>query len=252
MSNKVVQAVLFAKYTSSNFKALYGRLPGSTTYTKDYIQIPESVSTRLRPVLGGNGTNVPVQYVWPGGTQPGHFSWSTDRFHLRWETDTPPRPWKLGAVGTDPVASLPGNPALRTEAQADAQLSAIDNSGTKPWLIAVKLADDGNRLHLRVYFENPPAALQDRNLSQLPQKVREEIANLGSSASGFVDWSNGIRPVAPVRAQKLVNEIVDALARDPNVLLVGPPGTGKSVALEDLRGLYSSQAVDANRKLTIF
>lgn len=242
MSNKVVQAVLFAKYTSSNFKALYGRLAGSTTYTKDYIQIPESVSTRLRPVLGGNGTNVPVQYVWPGGTQPGHFSWSTDRFHLRWETDTPPRPWKLGAVGTDPVASLPGNPALRTEAQADAQLSAIDNSGTKPWLIAVKLADDGNRLHLRVYFENPPAALQDRNLSQLPQKVREEIANLGSSASGFVDWSNGIRPVAPVRAQKLVNEIVDALARDPNVLLVGPPGTGKSVALEDLRGLYSSQA----------
>lgn len=49
-------------------------------------------------------------------------------------------------------------------------------------------------------------------------------------------------PAPEVRAKKLVQEILDALSRDPNVLLVGPPGTGKSVALEDLRGLYSPRS----------
>lgn len=244
-NNKIVQAVLFAKYTSSNFRALYGRLPGTTTYTKDYIQLPETVSTRLRPVLGLDGMNVPVRFVWPNGSQTGHFSWSTDRFHLRWPTDTPPPPWKLGSVGQDDVASLPGDPTLRVEEQAEAQFKAIDNSGSKPWLVAVKLVGDENTLHLRVYFENPPPELADRSLSRLPKKVRDEMANLaGNAASGFVDWSNSIRPVPAVRAQKLVQEIAESLQRDPNVLLVGPPGTGKSVALEDLRVLYTRRASD--------
>lgn len=42
------------------------------------------------------------------------------------------------------------------------------------------------------------------------------------------------------RAPALVARIKDALSRDPNVLLVGPPGTGKTVALEDLRAEYES------------
>lgn len=244
MSNAIVQAVLFARYTESNFKALYGRLRSSTTYSKDYIQIPESVASRLRPVLGGHGEDVPVEYRWPGGAQEGNFSWSTDRYHLRWETDTPPAPWKLGTVGVDPAASIPGDNTKRTEAEADAQFASIAASGTKPWLLAVKLAGDGNRLHLRVYFENPPAGLADRGTIQLPEKVRDGMNTLGGNAgSGFVDWSDSVRSVT-VRAQKLVEEIVEALQRDPNVLLVGPPGTGKSVALEDLRSLYSRQASD--------
>lgn len=242
MARKLVQAVLFAKYNPTNFKALYGRLPGSTTYTKDYIQIPESVSARLKPVLNGPGNRVDVEYVWPTGSQAGHFAWSTDRYHLKWDTDKPPLPWKLGQVGADPATSLPGNTSLRTEAAADQQLSAIDTSQVKPWLLAVKLAGEGNRLHLRVYFENPPAGLQDRSLAILPQKIRQEIAQMGQAGTGFVDWSGGIMPAPEVRAKKLVKEILDALARDPNVLLVGPPGTGKSVALEDLRNLYAARA----------
>lgn len=244
MSNQLVEAVLFARYNASNFKALYGRLRDSTTYTKDYFQIPESVSAKLKPVLGGSGDRVEVEYVWPGGSQHGHFHWSTDRYHLKWETDTPPRPWKLGQVGVDPFASLPGDPSKRTEAAGDAQLAAIEQSGTKPWLVAIKLAGEGNRLHLRVYFENPPAGLSDRGLSQLPKKLRDEISKLpANSGTGFVDWSGNMQaPLQRTRATKLVEEIQAALARDPNVLLVGPPGTGKSVALEDLRQLYSQHA----------
>ena len=242
MARKLVQAVLFARYNPTNFKALYGRISGSTTYTKDYIQIPEAVSTRLKPVLDGSGNRVDVEYVWPTGSQAGHFAWSADRYHLKWDTDRPPLPWKLGQVGVDPATSLPGDTSQRTEPAADQQFSAIDTSQVKPWLLAVKLAGEGNRLHLRVFFENPPAGFLDRSLASLPEKIRQEIARLGQAGTGFVDWSDGIMPAPEVRAKKLVNEILEALARDPNVLLVGPPGTGKSVALEDLRSLYSTRA----------
>src|SRR5213593_4756762 len=49
--------------------------------------------------------------------------------------------------------------------------------------------------------------------------------------------------VQPVRATKIVKRVLEALNRDPNVLLVGPPGTGKSVALEDLRLLFEGRGV---------
>jgi 5-methylcytosine-specific restriction protein B len=242
MSNKIVEAVLFAKYTDSNFKALYGRLLRSTKYSKDFIQLPEDVSSRLQVLFNAGASDVPVEYVWPTGGQTGNFSWSSDRYHLNWQTDSPPAPWKLGVVGNDPATSLPGNPSLRTEAQADPQYAAITAGGTSPWLVAVKLHGEGNRLHLRVYFDNPSTALADRGVSQLPQEVRAAMGNLGRAASGVVEWTNAIRRPATARAKKLVEEVLDALARDPNVLLVGPPGTGKSVALEDLRSLYVAKA----------
>lgn len=242
MTKRLVEAVLFARYNSANFKALYGRLPGSTTYTKDYIQIPESVSGDLRRVLRAESERVDIQYVWPDGQQLGHLAWSVDRYHLKWETDNPPKPWRLGDTGNDPAASLPGDRSLRTEADADAQFSAITASETRPWLLAIKLANDPNRLHLRVYFENPAAGFEDRAVAHLPQRLRDGIAGLSAAVgSGIVDWSPGIAsaPSSVIRAKKLVAQIVNALERDPNVLLIGPPGTGKSVALEDLQNIYA-------------
>ena len=41
---------------------------------------------------------------------------------------------------------------------------------------------------------------------------------------------------------RVVSQVLDALSRGPNVLLVGPPGTGKTVALEDLRELFEKGA----------
>ena len=125
---------------------------------------------------------------------------------------------------------------------------AIDNSALLriliriPWLLAIILAGDENRLHLRVYFEQPPAELADRGTAQLPDILQDKINTLTRSEAGssFVNCSNTTPP--PVRAKNLVIEVEEALTRNPNVLLIGPPGSSKSVALEDLNKLYSSNS----------
>ena len=99
----------------------------------------------------------------------------------------------------------------------------------------MKLADEGNLLHLRVYLERPPAGQEGRATSTLPQGLRHAMAALPGKKSGGA-WEVG-RAIA-ARAPALVAHIQEALSRGPNVLLVGPPGTGKTVALEDLRALY--------------
>jgi 5-methylcytosine-specific restriction protein B len=43
-----------------------------------------------------------------------------------------------------------------------------------------------------------------------------------------------------VRAQAIVDQVLSAFKTSPNVLLVGPPGTGKSVAMEDIREAFES------------
>lgn len=243
MAGRPVEVVLFARYSRSNYKALYGRLGNKTAYTQDYIQIRDDVAQILKPLLSPDGDKSEVEYAWPNGSKVGHFTWSHDRNHLKWDTDKPPAPWTLGDLATNPDVSLPGDTSKREEAAADAQEKAIADAGWKPWLVAVKLADEDRKLHLRVYFENPPPARADRGIGQLPERLQKAIQELPDRfATGVIDWSGGIMPTPEVRAKKLVKEILDALARDPNVLLVGPPGTGKSVALEDLRNLYTARA----------
>lgn len=245
MNGRNVIGVLIVKFTRSNYKALYGRLDNDTTYTKDYIQIPAAVSSELRKVIENGGGGVDVEYAWPGGgRQAGRFHWSTDRYHLKWDTNDPPPPWTLGNVGPDSVASLNGDRSLRTAVDGDRQLEEIEEAGHKPWLLAIILAGEHRRFHLRVYFEIPPNDLEDRGINQLPEVLQRAIHDLDESSLGtaFVYLGNGIPAMsASIRAKKLVTAIRRALSRDPNVLLIGPPGTGKTVALEDLRLLYSSE-----------
>jgi 5-methylcytosine-specific restriction protein B len=54
------------------------------------------------------------------------------------------------------------------------------------------------------------------------------------SSGGALVFSGGRAP----RAAKLVSRVLAALDKDPNVLLIGPPGTGKTVVLEELREHY--------------
>lgn len=238
MSQQRVRAVIFARYTISNFKALYGRLRSSSSYSKDYFQINGAAAPRIAEALGFANERLNVTYAWPGGEQAnGYFMFSKDRFHLGWETNNPPSPWRVGQVGRHPETSLEGTPDLQSEVDANQVFEAINDGGTKPWLVAVNLAGEGGKLHTRVYFEHPPASLPDRGLDQLPREVVGAIKGLPQGLGlGVLSWDDAKR--REPRAPAVVNAVLEALEREPNVLLVGPPGTGKSVALEDLRDLY--------------
>jgi 5-methylcytosine-specific restriction enzyme B len=246
MTAQVVEAVFFAKYTLSNFKALYGRF-STDGYSKDFLQVATGGGDILGEVLPApktTGAKTPVEYVWPGGTSPDGKLEYGGRWHLRWPTAAKPLPWTVTGT-TGPQQGIPGNPAHSDTTGADSEYAAIQASGIEPWLIAVKLAGEVRRLHVRSYFTNPPAGMLERGVATLPQQVQDGITSIGASeGSDAVRLPAVGRPPLPpkaMRAKKVVDDIRAALASGDNVLLVGPPGTGKSVALDDLRGLYDSR-----------
>src|SRR6266568_3613110 len=104
MAAQPVEWVLVIFYGRSAHRATYGRLPGDEKhdrYTKDYIQLsrkPEFLEAlhRLFPETASGAGPVPLTYVWPADTMPGSFSYSSDRWHLKWETHLhAPRAWKM-------------------------------------------------------------------------------------------------------------------------------------------------------------
>ncbi|WP_271007433.1 AAA family ATPase [Paucibacter sp. B51] len=247
MTIQAVQAVFFAKYTASNFRAVYGRLPtdANATYTKDFFQVLQAAGDALAGVLPASRTqDTDIEYVWPTGRCPGKFLWRDPRWQMKWPTGQKPLPWTIGNTNTAEV-SIPGNPGLQEPAAADAEHAAINASGVEPWLVAVKLAGEDHKLHVRTYFRNPAPQFADRALAQLPTVVLDAINALpNGDGSGTIVLpaiaALGPRPTPRVPA--LVSRIQEALQREPNVLLVGPPGTGKTVALEDLQALYDYPA----------
>ncbi len=238
MSFRPVEAAFFWRYFESPFRAAYGRLPGSTKYTKDYLQCSGDQWTALDRILGRSaGEKVSVEYRWPGGTRTGELRKATDdRAQLAWPTSDAPTPWKVGDPA-DPAIVMPGDPRYTNEGDADAELARIQALGLEPWVVAVKLYGEERVLYPRMYLGQATAGQRARSTERLPQAVRAAMAALkGNVAGGFVTFGQ-------LRAPELVGRIVETLNRDPNVLLVGPPGTGKTVAMEDLRSLFDGMNV---------
>lgn len=248
MTARPVQSVFFWRADkTSAFKAVYGRLPGSGGYTKDFHQPISEQAEALSRALGvAVGETTSVTWRWPGGEYPNgklhpaaDFG-SNSRMNLRWPTDEPPPPWRMREDPTrETVETLVGVPESKDIAVADAQLAALQRGGEHPWFLAIHLQGEGSVLHARLVLEDPHPGREFASWENLPGAVRRAMESLPSNkAGGFVEFEEGV----PLRASKIVKRIVDAFRENPNVLLVGPPGTGKTVAMEDFREAFEGSA----------
>lgn len=241
MTAQPVDAVWFWKYTKTAFHALYGRFPGSTLYSKDYLQVSGDCMDALDTAFGRSiGEVLAITYRWPGGSVSGEVrdtsaTESTPRDHLSWPTTGPrPAPWTLTPI-PDATKAIPGDPSATTETGAEAVLGKLESDDLGAWVVAVKLAGEPATLHVRAYLDRPPSGFEYAATSLLPEPVLSAMG-AAKGACGVVVGGRA----KPVRAGKIVDRVLSALKRSPNVLLMGPPGTGKTVALEDLRQLYES------------
>jgi 5-methylcytosine-specific restriction protein B len=240
-----VEAVWVWRFTKTPFKAIYGRLKGST-YTKDFLQPIGPCAKALDEVFHRDpGQEVPLTFRWPGGSREGKYFEAADyaengRLDLRWQTNEPPDPWRLYPDDIDhPLKTLPGDPSHTVEEDANAEWEALDARSLDAWLVVVKLYGEQDALHLRAHLGNPPDGLEHTTTARLPSVVRSAMASVPAGGGCAVVR---VEPGAAARAPKIVSQMLEALSRGPNVLLVGPPGTGKTVALEDLRELFEKGA----------
>lgn len=234
MAAQAVEAVWVWYYGLSAQKATYGRFDGDTSYTKDYLQVSGKCRDLMVALLpandGANRTN--LTYKWPGDQAEGFVKHSVDRHHLTWPTKQPaPEPWKLSkSPAPEGPGTIPGNPEGATPSEANGHLKAYEESGVKAYLVAVKLHGEDDVLHIRAYIEDPTPELKFAETDLLPEAIQAVVARATPTrACASILLEGGGAALTPD-----VAEVIQQFEDNPNLLFVGPPGTGKTVLLERL------------------
>lgn len=237
-----VEAVWIWYYGGSNQKWTYGRYGDDNGFTKDHLQINAEAAEPIRSIYGlaaEKGQEHDLRLVWPGGSQKGKFMFSAGRFVLRWERQqdqsipaTPwsaPEPWRMvPRPDVHSVSPLEGDGTATTVGDATTAINAFNATSIHAYLVAVKLKGLEEELHVRTYLKEPDDDLAFAATDLLPRAVRELIDALGDSPTCKS------RIVGGRAADGAVAEAVSKLEENPNLLLIGPPGTGKSVLLDKL------------------
>lgn len=194
MAAQPVEWVLVIYYGPSAHRATYGRLD-NTKYTKDFIQLSRKAEflatlSRLFPVTGG-AESVPLTYQWPAGTTKGAFVFkSADRPHLKWETHLgAPKAWKMSLTPSETTAeTIPGDPSHLDFADAENEFALLAHRGAgQPYLLAIKLRDEPNKLHLRAYLANPSEDFAWADLRLIPEDIQALASN--TSQQSALKWS---------------------------------------------------------------
>lgn len=180
MSAQPVEWVLVVQYNSSAHRATYGRgVDSKKRYSKDYIQLSRSrefidALNRHFPATA-HGARVDLTYRWPGDSTTGAFDFSSDRWHLKWETSLgAPKAWRMLVTPNESTAeTLPGNPYFVKYADAENEFAQLAGRGAgQPYLIAVKLQGESDVLHLRVYLAEPSAQYSWADIKNIPKEVQ--------------------------------------------------------------------------------
>lgn len=239
-----VEAVWIWYYGQTAQKATYGRFNDTKdkSYTKDYLQASGDCSSLLDEffTMPPGGDTREIEYHWPGGSATGSIKHPNDRHHLRWATSAgAPAPWRLTPDPTETgPGTLPGDPSESDISGANQALEAYAARGLNAYLLAVKLVGEEDTLHIRAYIDTPPDELDFASADYLPAKVRETMTQATPTkacASVRLDSRTA-------QASSELAPLIEKLEENPNLLLIGPPGTGKTVALEKLSRYIAGSA----------
>ena len=233
MTATPVEAVWVWYYGGSTQKWTYGRY-NAEAFTKDNLQTPQVPGDLLAKTFGySTGSDTyGLTLKWPGGSTKGRISYSSNRYNLGWVGENrAPAPWRMTPLPDAATPSaLPGDPDADTLEGAKAAIADYKAKGLQGYLLAVKLLGEPDVLHVRSYLKDPPADLAFADTGLLPPRIQALVDKIGTTPTcAALAFDTGGAMATPD-----VLELVKMLEENPNVLLVGPPGTGKTVLLEKL------------------